>query len=493
MTHSGNPTIAHPPVPPRPGTSLSDIPLDAFLQPVHRSGFVLLTIFFFMAFSRVMDVLAPSARLPFAVSVATLLCMVMSGGLMRVYQATEGKMLLAFTAWCFIGIPLSSWRGGSFNIVTQTWLKSLFCFALVVGLIVTARQARRMMVVIALATLVLSLMVLVKQHRVVGRLSFDVGMFSNPNDLAQALLLGVPLLFALNVPQSNAFLRIVTAAAAAPMLLAVVQTGSRSALLAIAVMIVMTFLRVGYMGRLALVLVIAGGVVFAVVALPRAVMSRYMLMLTDTDDVRELPFEGAQVSKTEAIAVASSESRKFLLLQSLRFTIQHPIFGVGPGTFQHVSVQETASEGKRSMWRETHNMYTQISSETGLTGFFLYFGTLAVLFRKFRSLRLRCEGDRRLDSVRHLLLIYSTSFISVLVTGAFSSIGYQLLVPTMIGLASVLHAGCAREVERITALAPAVPKAQKPARRPVPKLPPGLGLPRPLRPQPAVVTRMRPR
>jgi O-antigen ligase len=448
--------------------------LEAFLQPVHRVGFFLLTVFYFMAFSRVMDVLLPVARLPFAVSLITMLCLVMSGGLERMFRLTEGKMLLGFTAWIIIGIPFSSWRFGSFSVVKDEWLRSLMCFMLVAGLIVTVRQARRLMITIAFATLILTIMALVKQHRVLGRLSFDVGMFSNPNDLAQALLLGVPLLFALNVPQSNAFSKIITAAAAAPMLLAIVQTGSRTALLAIMVMVVMTFMRVGYMGRLMIVVVLAGGGVLATVALPDAVRNRYVLMLGDSDDVRE---------EEDRVAVASAESRKALLFQSLQFTLKHPLFGVGAGTFQHSSVRENASEGKKAMWRETHNMYTQISSETGLPGFILYFGTVIVLFRKYRALRLRCEGDPRLNDIKNLMFIYSTSFVSVLVTGAFSSIGYQLLIPSMIGLAAALHAAGEQEVDRITAKAPAPAPLPTPAAV-KPKSPGGLRLPRPLAPRP---------
>ena len=439
----------HPATSSTRNATYSGVPLEAFLQPVHHVGFVLLMLFFFMAFSRIMDVMLPIARLPLLTSLVVLLCMVLRGGLMRVWQAVEGKMLLGFTAWCIVCIPFSSWRGGSFATVKDEWLKSLICFMLVVGLTVTLRQVRRLMVTIAFATLLLTLMALVKQHRTLGRLSFDVGMFSNPNDLAQALLLGVPLLFALNLPQSNVFYRLLTAAAAAPMILATIETGSRAAILAMLLMLLMVFVRVGYMGKLVLTLVIAAGGIVAVMVVPDAIRNRLTTVMGSQQ-------EEAYVAEQEDVAaVASAESRKELFLQSIRFTIQHPLFGVGPGTFQHASVAETTSIGERGMWRQTHNMYTQISSECGLPGFALYFGTVFVLFWKFRSLRKMCGNDPRLDEVRKMLLIYSTSFVSVLVTGTFSSVGYQLLLPSMIGIATVLHRAGLQEVMRIRGTAPA--------------------------------------
>lgn len=456
------------------------VPLEAFLQPVHRVGFVLLMLFFFTAFSRIMDVTLPIARLPLLTSLVTLLCMVLSGGLQRAWQTVEARMLLGFTAWCIVCIPFSSWRGGSFATVKNEWLKSLICFLLVVGLTVTLRQVRRLMITIAFATLLLTLMALVKQHRTLGRLSFDVGMFSNPNDLAQALLLGIPLLFALNVPQSNAFYRILTVAAAAPMLLATIQTGSRAAFLAMAVMVLMVFLRVSYMGKLALTVVIAGGGIAVVMMVPDAIRNRLItLMRSDQDQVEILNEE------EDVAAVASVASRRELFVQSVRFTIQNPVFGVGPGTFQHASVMETKAEGLRGMWRQTHNMYTQISSECGLPGFALYFGVVFVLFRRFRSLRKMCGDDPRFDEVRKLLLIFNTSFVSVLVTGAFSSVAYQMLVPAMIGIAAALHRAGLQEVERIRGAAPARAKAvDKPIRHAEPQIA------RPARKQPVLTSRM---
>jgi O-antigen ligase len=456
------------------------IPLESFLQPVHRAGFFLLSFFFFLGFSRVMDVTIPGARIPFIASVLTLICFVLSGGIIRAWQTTESKLLAGFTIWCIAGIPFAEWRGGAFGTLSELWSKSYLMFVLVVGLTVTVGQARRLMSTVAFATLILTGMALFAQSRLMGRLTVDFGMFSNPNDLAQVLLLAVPLLFTINIPGSNIFFKIVSAAAAAPMIVAILQTGSRSGLLALLAMIAITFFRVGYRGKVAIALIIVAGGALVVTKVPDEVVDRYRYIFGgEAQDVSE---------ESEAVAVASAASRKELFLQSLRLTIRNPILGVGLGNFQHASVQETSSVGKRAMWRETHNMYTQVSAETGLPGFCLYFGSVFVLFRRFRTIRKQCEADPRLDQIRNTLFIYSTSLTSVLITGTFSSVAYHMVFPSMFGIGVALANAASLEIDRITAAVPSTPQPV-----PAPRLPGSRPPGRQALPQPAPQTPATPR
>jgi len=59
-------------------------------------------------------------------------------------------------------------------------------------------------------------------------------------------------------------------------------------------------------------------------------------------------------------ASLSAQQRKELLFKSLKVTVRHPLFGVGPGNFEVVS----------GAWDVTHNSYTQISAEGGIPAFF---------------------------------------------------------------------------------------------------------------------------
>src|SRR5207302_4169399 len=72
----------------------------------------------------------------------------------------------------------------------------------------------------------------------------------------------------------------------------------------------------------------------------------------------------------------SAEARKQLLIRSLELTAQHPLFGVGPGQFNELS----------KAWHESHNSYTQLSSEAGIPALLIF---LALMWRGFKNLRLR--------------------------------------------------------------------------------------------------------
>lgn len=216
----------------------------AATSPLQSAAFKLLLLFLYFAFSRVLDHTLPSLHLPFILSVIVLLLTAASGGAVRILTLPIGRLLLAFTLWMLICLPFSQWKGGSFGMLTDTWLRSLLCFVMVTGLTLTLRQVRAVLLTIGLATATQAVVALVLQHRIVGRLGLPSGQFGNPNDLAQALLLGVPALFLFGFPGGNPFRRIVIAALSLPLLVAIAQTGSRAAMLAVPVVAVYVFWRV---------------------------------------------------------------------------------------------------------------------------------------------------------------------------------------------------------------------------------------------------------
>ncbi|MCL4523561.1 MAG: O-antigen ligase family protein, partial [Acidobacteria bacterium] len=72
------------------------------------------------------------------------------------------------------------------------------------------------------------------------------------------------------------------------------------------------------------------------------------------------------MSQQEQFAIGSQEARWRLFVNSLRVTAMHPLLGVGPGNFGDVNAQLTAGPDSRASWQQTHNAYTQVSSECGI-------------------------------------------------------------------------------------------------------------------------------
>ena len=62
------------------------------------------------------------------------------------------------------------------------------------------------------------------------------------------------------------------------------------------------------------------------------------------------------------------------------------MFGVGPGEFQDYQGGLAATAGERGMWHETHNGYTQISSECGIPAIGFYIAGMVLTFRSLRRI-----------------------------------------------------------------------------------------------------------
>ena len=82
------------------------------------------------------------------------------------------------------------------------------------------------------------------------------------------------------------------------------------------------------------------------------------------------------VRKTTSEALESSQSREQVLRDSIAFTIQHPLLGLGPGQFGNNEGEQTTKSGEK-LWIEAHNSFAQIASENGFPGFIFYIGGIA--------------------------------------------------------------------------------------------------------------------
>ena len=95
------------------------------------------------------------------------------------------------------------------------------------------------------------------------------------------------------------------------------------------------------------------------------------------------------------------------------------------------------------MWRETHCMYTQLSSENGLPGLFLYAAALFFCIRPanriYKSTRNRPE-TADIAAMSYAILL---SLVGFAATALFSSVAYHMFFPTLAGLSTAF----ARAVE----------------------------------------------
>lgn len=417
-----------------------------------KIGMVFLCAFLFMAYSRLVDYVAPQLHLPFFVGSIALFCAALAGGIQRSLTSLVGLSLLGFTGWLVIATPLSYWKGGSVELL-MVWGKSLLIFFMIVGLAQTLRQARQAMFTLAVAAMTITFMCFYYGATSAERLSLPYGILKNPNDLAQILLFGLPfwLLLAMNeagVP----FRRTVAAMCILLILIVVTYTGSRSAIVAVGILALFVFRNASTAGKIKLVAVATVLAGLSLLMLPDAVRARYISFLVEDSEVDSTT---AQVQTIE-----STEQRIFLFKESIEFTVRNPLFGVGPGQFQAVSAVQAGEEGRAAAWRETHCTYTQISSEAGLPALAFYLSAMFFSLKLNYSIYRKARRHAALSDLAVMAYALLLALISFSVTALFSSIAYHAYFPTLAGFSIVFAKVAQAEMNARRMPAPSVATAR---------------------------------
>lgn len=401
---------------------------------LQQFSFALLVAFLFMLFSRIFDVRFYWLHLP-GISYRVMgIFLVITGAFLTAIQDIIGKFVLAFTLWILLGIPFSVWRTGSLQMFTGEWLVCLVVFLATASLVSDWRQYRRTVTTIAFAILVLTVISLSLGTMQNGRLFLARGRFSNPNEMAQALLLGMPFWWA---AYSNArFLpgKLLAAGSLALMAYVIGETGSRGALAAILVAGGLMFLRASLQGKIKVIIGAAAILLLAAVILPGSLRTRYHTFFSvETEQAADDP--NADDADLTGSAAASANVRKELFVRSLLETVRHPLLGVGPGMFAVAEDSFAKSQGKRKgAWLGTHNTFTQVSSECGIPGL-LFYGAIVVLsLRKSYSLYRRTMPFPELQQIHTQALALNYALIIFAMTGMFVHAAYTSLLPVLAGL-----------------------------------------------------------
>ena len=182
--------------------------------------------------------------------------------------------------------------------------------------------------------------------------------------------------------------------------------------------------------------------------MPGRLVSRYKTTVSesDTDDT---DMDAAMANS----AASSTQSRRQLLKHSLIFTMQHPLFGVGPGMFVVADDSYSKSLGARKgSWLGTHNSYTQVSSEVGIPA--LLFFTGAIFFSLTGPLQVyrKTRGDPRLEEMGTLAMGLHYTMVIYAVTVLFEHIAFTLMLPIFGGCVAALLRVADAEIERVKAI-----------------------------------------
>ena len=415
-------------------------------SPFQRLGFNVLLVFVFLAFSRVFDVKFGGLHITGAAYRVVFAMVLLSRGFVVALKSNIGKALLGFTVLFAFSVPFSIWRTGSKDIFLNTWLTFSFVgFLAVAGLVNNYQQWLRVFKTLAWALFVFMVIANVFGTSDNGRLFLQQGKFGNPNEMAQALLLGLPLWGAMMLMSKTPGGKMFAVGVMVLILATTFRTGSRGAMIGFVAMLLVVFLRASIMGKMRIIL---AGVVFLGIVLstmPGKLISRYKSTVNEEEaDIGDMDTQMA------TSAASSTASRKVLLRHSLIFTIRHPIFGVGPGMFTVADDAYMKASGfRKGTWLGTHNSYTQVSSELGIPAFLFFVAAIWMALKGPYVLYKKTRGDPRLEEIGTVALTLHYCMVIYAVTVLFEHIAYTIMLPVFGGMSACLVRTAEIEIQRI--------------------------------------------
>jgi O-antigen ligase len=364
----------------------------------------------------------------------------LAGTSFRFLDHTMGRFWLFMLFWMGFAGVFSTWRGGSFMIVQEFTTKNWVLLVYIVAVTLTLSQCRRLIHLNVFASLIVIVSCFAFGSYYDGRLLIpDSIFFENSNDLAiQLLISGSFVIYLLFSPRI--LTRLCGLAFSGATFYLLLKTGSRAGFLALVVCFFVALVISEHRSRM-LAVVIPLSIV-GIALMPAEQLKRLTYIVLSQEE--ETPVDDKDG------ALLSQMQRTELLKRSLILTLRHPLLGVGPGQFPEVVGKEFKAEGKRIPYLNTHNTYTQISSESGLLGLFAYLGVLFMAIRSnFRLYRLASRHRQTtLANMAFCLLIALTSYS---VTSLFHHVAYSRQLPTLAGMSLALWFAARPLVERVLA------------------------------------------
>jgi O-antigen ligase len=429
--------------PRRPAGNEATLRQSELDNPLRKLGLYLAIAFIFCRFSLFGELV--STTLNFDPHVARILGIpvvvlaVFTGGLRRVIRSRLVYAWLGLVAWMALSTPLSFWPGDSASLILNYVRGQLPMLLIIGGLVLTWKECRLVLVTIALAGVVnvLSGRLFVLNPDSESRLSLELGTIGNANDFTAHLFYVLPMvIFVLLISDRGWIRRILCLGVVGYGLYYCASTGSRGGLVAFAAVCTFTMVRAPGRVRIGALAAAAAMFILMLVVLPQSLLHRYATLFTNKSDDIE--------------AIESTAARTHLLQSSIRFTLQHPILGVGPGEFSDYEASVAKREGTKAAWQVTHNAYTQVSSEAGIPALLLYLAAIVMTFRIFGRVYKAARYRPELRSMAMACFCCQLAMVGFCTATIFLSLAYTMYLPTMSGLALAMSRSLDDEMARLS-------------------------------------------
>ena len=321
------------------------------------------------------------------------------------------------------GILSPVWKGGGI-FKALDFAKVLIAWVLTYIVTTNFARLRRIIFIQSGSVVIISVVSLLK-GRSHPRLEGVIGgIYSNPNDLAFAIVLSLPFCVAFLMSTRSIPKKLIWTASMLAMCTTLFLTASRGGFITLLVTGAVGLWHFGVKGK-RIHLVAAAMLVALVVGVTAGGHLKDRFFAISGEDLNS----GMEVS-----AHGSYEQRRFLIIKSLDGIVHYP-WGIGLGNFPNYSGQ----------WREVHVAYLQIAVEGGFAAFVLYLLFFGRGFSNLRQLRRMGGND---EPTELFISALHSSLIGFGVGALFAPEAYQYFPYFAVAYTSVLLA-IAKEKEPV--------------------------------------------
>lgn len=327
--------------------------------------------------------------------------------------STEVKAVLALVALAIITLPIARNPAMAWETFNDPFIKAVLMFIVMVNVVRTRKRLMTLIWLSLIISIYISFMAiglyLRGEFKTEGyRVSIDLaGLFNNPNDLAIHLVTMMPIVVAMALASKNIILRLFYLAITVLFLFATLVTFSRGGFLALIIAGAVMVWKVGRAERVKYTIfsIIFGGL--------------FILLAPGNYGIRIL-----SIFLPGLDPVGSADARREGLITSIIVTIRNP-WGIGIGN--------SPMFGAHNL--QTHNSYTQVSSELGLLGLAAYLVFLTGALRKLNAIEHTQYAAGTRDWFYYMSIGLQSSVIAFMVASFFGSVAYLWYVYYLIAYA----------------------------------------------------------
>lgn len=335
----------------------------------------------------------------------------------------EMSMLSVIILLGIILTPIAAAPSASIDLLTDTFFKVVVIFVLMINLVDTRTRLRMMMKLVVICGTGISAGSIARfaegkftaQIQGVGvRIEGVVGgIFGNPNDLAMALDLLLPLAIVLGLTSKPAG-RLLYFSCALILAMGTVVTFSRGGFLGLAAAGGILLWKLGRGNKLTTAIAALAACLVLAMSMPVGYADRLFTII-----------------HTEKDTTNSAQEREGEMKRALEIASHHLVFGIGLGNYPFYSNHAIRA----------HNAYVELAGELGVSGLIAYLILIFAPLRSLKRIERETTGTRELEQRElHLLSVgVHAAIMSYVVCAIFSSAQYQWYLFYVVGYALSLR------------------------------------------------------